>query len=213
VNLLTIDGIAVGQTRRDCETLIRERHYLRSIPSGKSHYVRFEDAVIVWSIPANMNIGRFLLGKPSVVWELSRMWAPDGHRPNLLTQAIAFALAVLKEHQPECVAVVSYADPNVGHTGGVYKAASWHPCGQCEESRYYVSPAGLAVARRAFHSGRRIFTKAEIEAMGYRQQNRPGKLRFAHGLKKWSRREIVSRFHVARMPADTPRAVPEPPAA
>jgi hypothetical protein len=194
MNLLTIDGLAAGQTRRDCERLICSRHYLRSVPSGKSHYVRFEDAVIVWSIPANMNIGRFLLGQQAVVWELSRMWAPDGHRPNLLTQAISYSLAILKREQPECAAVVSYADPNSGHTGGVYKAASWHECGQCEESRYYVSPSGLAVARRAFHSGRKLFKKAEIEAMGYQQQNKPGKLRFAHGLKKWARREIAARF-------------------
>ena len=74
--------------------------------------------------PANKNIANFLLGWPGNVWELARLWAPDGHAKNLLTQAISAAVALIcKLESPD--ALVSYADPNAGHKGGVYRAASW----------------------------------------------------------------------------------------
>ena len=113
--------VLVGEARREAIKTIKRRHYARSVPSGKSHYMRFRDALVVWSIPANNNIARFILGwDGGVVWELSRLWAPDGHEKNLLTRAISHAVKRLVElERPD--AVVSYADPNVGHLGGVYR--------------------------------------------------------------------------------------------
>ena len=64
-------------------------------PERQSDYVSFGDALVVWSIPANKNIAKFILGFPGNVWELSRLWAPDGHVKNLLTQAISAATKVI----------------------------------------------------------------------------------------------------------------------
>lgn len=111
------------------------------------------------------------------MWELSRLWAPDGHVPNLLTQAISAAVGVLRQHEKPDV-LVSYADPNAGHEGAVYKAASWISHGQCAEVRAWRARDGKVHARRAFHSGSRSMTKAEVEALGYRQLTLPGKIRF-----------------------------------
>jgi len=167
-------------------------HYTHTVPSGKSHYVAFERAIVVWSIPANYNIGKYLGVKS--VWELSRLWAPDSHAPNLLTQAIAHAVKVIKLlESPDCL--VSYADPNAGHVGGVYRAASWMYLGQCDESRVYIhNQTGQVVPRRKFHSGRRGLRKAEIEALGYTQEKRPGKHRFARPLNRRARLALNSRF-------------------
>ena len=75
--------VLVGEARPEAIKTIKRRHYTRSVPSGKSHYMRFRDALVVWSIPANNNIARFVLGwDGGVVWELSRLWAPDGHEKN-----------------------------------------------------------------------------------------------------------------------------------
>jgi hypothetical protein len=126
-----------------------------------------------------------------VVWELSRLWAPDGHRDNLLTQAISEAVKKLRSLEP-VDALVSYADPNVGHTGGVYRAASWIPHGQSEENRVYVSPAGDLVARRAFHSGKTHLRKSEIEALGYKEKKLPGKIRFVKPLTKLAKRQLLN---------------------
>lgn len=172
----------------EIKKLICERHYTRSWPSGKSIAVCYEDAIAVFSIPANYNVARWLGCEKNRVWELTRLWAPDGHRPNLLTEAISFA--VKKFHQLEVAdALVSYADPNAGHSGGVYKAASWVALGQSEEVRAYRK-ADQIVSRRAFHSGRKALRKSEIIALGYLELKLPGKLRFARGLTRAGKKAV-----------------------
>ena len=126
----------VGVARRNAEYTIRRSHYSKSIPSGKSHYFRLETAIVVYSIPANRNIGKFILGYNGQVWELTRLWAPDGHERNLLTRAISRTQRDLVAIEPTIQAIVSFADPNVGHDGIVYRAASWTYTGQSEEGRY-----------------------------------------------------------------------------
>lgn len=169
--------------------MIRERHYTHSVPSGKSHYIGFGDAIVVWAIPANKNLAKFVLGYPGNVWELSRLWAPDGHEKNLLTRAISAAVGIIRRlENPD--ALVSYADPNAGHRGGVYRAASWIYHGQSEESRAYRGKNGEIVSRRAFHSGKRGMRKAEIEAMGFSELKLPGKERFVKPLSRRAKRVV-----------------------
>lgn len=170
--------------------VIRANHYTHSVPSGKRLVYAFEDAIVLFAIPANNNISNWLLGKRNVVWELARLWAPDNHRANLLTEALANATRRFRADQPAVEALVSYADPNVGHLGGVYRAASWVYLGQCEESRNYRGAGGEIVSRRAFHSGSRSLRKAEIEALGFTELKLPGKHRFARGLTRKARRVI-----------------------
>jgi len=88
--------------RRTAEDTIRRCHYTRSVPSGKSYYVAHDDAIVVWSLPANYNTARhFLPGvNGALVFELTRLWAPDGHKKNLLTEAISEAVRALKACEP-----------------------------------------------------------------------------------------------------------------
>lgn len=175
--------VLVGKDREAAANRIREAHYTHSVPAGKSHYICFGDALVVWSIPANKNLAKFILGFPGNVWELSRLWAPDGHAPNLLTQAIGAAVRTIRKlERPD--ALVSYADPNAGHTGGVYRAASWIYHGRSEEVRAYCSIDGKTMARRAFHSGKQGMTKAQIEALGFTELRLPGKERFVRPLSR-----------------------------
>lgn len=186
--------LLTGLHRDEAIATVEQYHYAHSVSSGKTYWFSYGTAHVAWSIPANNNVSNFLIGKPKLVWELSRLWAPNDHGPNLLTQAIASTLRAFRQLEPRVAAVVSYADPNVGHEGGIYRAASWLYCGQCEEGRYYVDSAGQVVARRKFHSGSKYLSKAEIEARGYRQLKKPGKHRYALGLRKWSRKELQRRF-------------------
>lgn len=181
----------VGEERKAAAEVIRQRHYTHSVPSGKSHYLKCGDALIVWSIPANKNIARFILGQPGNVWELARLWAPDGHEKNLLTQAISAGVAEIRRlENPD--ALVSYADPNAGHKGGVYRAASWLYHGKSEEVRSYRGPDGGTVARRAFHSGKTGLRKSQIEAMGFTELKLPGKERFVKPLTRKARKRITT---------------------
>src|SRR5579859_8203262 len=99
-----------GESKQRAIETIRTHHYTHSVPSGKSHYFQFDSVIVVWSIPANKNIAKFILKQSGNVWELSRLWAPDGHEKNLLTQAISAAVSFIKQKEkPD--ALVSYADP------------------------------------------------------------------------------------------------------
>jgi hypothetical protein len=173
-------------------------HYTRSVPSGKSYFFRYEDALVVYSLPANFNIGRFLFGTqedaPWRVWELARLWAPDGHRRDLLTEAISKATGQLRLYERDVDAVVSYADPNVGHSGHIYRAASWIEHGQSDENRGWRHvDGGPFVARRAFHSAGAHMNKADVEALGYVAVKLEGKHRFvrllSHRAKRAFKRE------------------------
>lgn len=197
--VLTFEGLddpsdpLLGPRRDWAEEMVTKNHYAHSVPSGKSHYFLVGDAIYVFSIPANQHIGFFLLGNDRPVWELSRMWAPDGHT-TILTAGLAEAISGFRRCEPTVVALVSYADPNQGHEGGIYRAASWVYTGQSDEGRAYLSEEGQTVPRRKFHSGDKAMVKAEIEAQGYTQVAAPGKHRFAKGLTAASRKVIARRF-------------------
>ena len=185
--------LLIDQWRVNAINTIKANHYTHSVPSGKSYYFACDHALVVYSIPANKNIAKFILGWPGKVWELSRLWAPDGHEPNLLTQAISVATrAIWRAEHPD--AVVSYADPSAGHKGGVYRAASWIYHGQSDEVRAYRSTDGQTVSRRAFHSGGKGMTKAQIEALGYVEFRAPGKERFVHPLSKRASKAMTALF-------------------
>ena len=186
-------GVLTGQRLKEAKHTIRVNHYSHSIPAGKSWYVRFMTTIIVWSIPANKNLARFCTGSNFLkVWELSRLWAPDGHASNELTRAIAAALKALRERESVDV-VVSFADPNVGHLGGVYRAASWTYTGTSSETRTYEKD-GERFPRRSFHSGNQGMTKAQIEARGYREIKLPGKHRFVRGVSVRGRRAVRGKW-------------------
>jgi hypothetical protein len=182
-------GLLLNDQREQAAQVIIEKHYAHSVPSGKSYYIGFEGALVIWSIPANKNLAKFILGWPGKVWELSRLWAPDGHAPNLLTQAISYGVGQIKRlEKPD--ALVSYADPNAGHLGGVYRAASWIYHGRSEEVRAYRSREGQVTARRAFHSGKNFLRKAQIEALGFVELRLPGKVRFVKPLSGKAKRVL-----------------------
>lgn len=188
-NTFAISEVLTGLSRSRAISIICQNHYTGSVPSGKSHYVEFEDALVVWSIPANKNIAKFVLGWHGNVWELSRLWAPDAHEKNLLTRAISFAVGIIRaEENPD--ALVSYADPNAGHKGGIYRAASWIYHGRSEEVRAYRGPDGKTVARRAFHSGKTGMKKAEIEALGFVELKLPGKERFVRPITRRAKKSL-----------------------
>ena len=183
--------VCLGTDKKFAIEKIIAHHYTHSVPSGKSYYIRYgTSCYVVWSIPANKNIAKFILGWLGSVWELSRLWAPDGHEKNLLTQAISAALReIVRLEHPD--ALVSYADPKAGHKGGVYKAASWIYHGKSEEVRSYRDPYGKILARRAFHSGGTSMKKAEIEALGYTELKLPGKERFVKPLSRRAKKALM----------------------
>jgi hypothetical protein len=160
--------------RSQPKDVIRERHYLRKWPSGKCFTFRFESAIVVISVPSNRNAQRWLGCR---TYELTRLWAPDGHRKNLLTAAMAHACRQL--HNLDVAdAIISFADPKRGHQGGIYRAASWTCLGRSQASRGYLAPDGSILTRRGLWSvAKRLHATPDYEPVKI-----AAKLRFAFGI-------------------------------
>jgi hypothetical protein len=103
-------------------------HYSRSMPAGKTVKVGvWEDGrfigVVIFSLGSNRHLGReFGLG-PFQCCELTRV-ALDRHETPV-SRILSIALRTLKKQSPGLKAVVSYADVDRDHHGGIYAAGGW----------------------------------------------------------------------------------------
>lgn len=59
------------------------------------------------------------------VLELTRLVCLDGYGKNLESYAIGQSFQWLKQHDTVVKVLVSYADPEQTHTGGIYRATNW----------------------------------------------------------------------------------------
>jgi hypothetical protein len=103
-------------------------HYSRSMPAGKTVKIGvWEDGrfigVVIFSLGSNRHLGReFGLG-PFQCCELTRV-ALDRHQTPV-SRILAIALRMLKRQSPGLKAIVSYADVDRDHHGGIYAAGGW----------------------------------------------------------------------------------------
>lgn len=136
-------------------------HYSKSMPVGKTVKVGVWEnnkyiGCIIYSYGANKNIGTpYKLNQFQCV-ELTRIALNKHFYP--VSKMITISLKLLKKHCPDLKLVVSYADCDQNHIGGIYKATNW-----IYEGKKTVG------ARSAFIiNGKKVHPKS-IHSMGYRQ--------------------------------------------
>ena len=87
-------------------------------------------------------------------WELARLYLLDEVPQNAETWLIAQSVKWIKQNRPEVCNLVSYADPSVGHSGTIYRAANWREDGRTDDERktprcdYYDARTGQKYGRR-----------------------------------------------------------------
>ncbi|MFV8916529.1 protein Mom [Serratia fonticola] len=103
-------------------------HYAKAVPVGKLVKVgAWEDGqfigVVIFSRGANNHIGQPYSLKQDQVCELTRVALRDHKSPvsQILAKAIKFLAAVC----PGLRLIVSYADKDQNHHGGIYQATNW----------------------------------------------------------------------------------------
>ena len=107
-------------------------HYSGCLPVGKLVKVgAWENGkfigVVLFSRGASPNLGtRFNLGQDQCV-ELVRV-ALTKHQV-AVSKVVAIAIKFLKKSNPKLRLIVSFADPDKGHHGGIYQAGNWIFCG------------------------------------------------------------------------------------
>lgn len=131
-------------------------HYSRSMPAGKVVKIGVWEnsifiGVILFSRGANNNIGSpYGLGVTEIC-ELTRV-ALNQH-VNPVSKILAIAIKMLSKQSPGLKLVVSYADQNQGHHGGIYQACNWVYVGGTKISQARVKLSnGKVVHLRTFNS-------------------------------------------------------------
>lgn len=179
-------------------------HYSRKLPRGKL-FIRgvWEDGkfigVVIFSHGATQQIGSpFGLEQHACV-ELTRVALTDHQVP--VTQVVAASLRDLHATNPDIRVVVSYADPQQGHHGGIYQAGNWIYLGQGQPGREFI------VHGERLHS-RVIHLRGWKQSLEWLQQNVDPKVEMI----------ITPPKHKYVMPMDKPMrkkllplAVPYPP--
>ena len=116
-------------------------HYSKVVPVGKLVKVgAWEDGkfigVVVFSRGANLSLGRPYNLTQFECCELTRV----AMRPHkcFVSQVLAEAIKFLKRMCPEMRLIISYADIEQGHYGGIYQATNWVYEGKTTSARYFV---------------------------------------------------------------------------
>ena len=186
------------------DEIIRRNHYSGSaVWSSSFHFGVFQsDALIgVLQFGPAMNPAsgaKIVAGTKTDQWlELNRMWLSDDKPDNAASQAIAFAVRVVRRRRPTVAWIQSFADERCGKLGAVYQAAGFLYCGSHLSTFYraggewfHKSLLGrAAVDSRGWGSGPKAARfrelRDEAEAFTYRQ------FRYIKILRPWARRALL----------------------
>ena len=134
---LYIDWATFEATKYACE----HWHYSKCVPVGKLIKVgAWEDdkfiGVVIFSRGANKSIGSPYNLTQFECCELTRV----ALRPHkcYVSQVLAEALRFLKKKCPSMQLIISYADIEQGHHGGIYQATNWIYEGKTSSARYFI---------------------------------------------------------------------------
>lgn len=116
-------------------------HYSRRMPVGKAVRVGvWEDGkfigCVIFSMGNNLHIGDKFGLTQFQICELTRVALTKHSTP--VTRIVSIALKMLHKQCPGLKAVISYADPEQGHKGGIYHGGNWEYLGLSTPSRIYV---------------------------------------------------------------------------
>lgn len=115
-------------TREAAKYAVMNWHYSKAMPSGKLvHYGVWEDGrfigAVVFGRGATPTLSKSLHLEQQELCELVRVAMCAHTAP--VTQVVAACLKQLKKDNPGLRLVVSFADPEHGHHGGIYQAGNW----------------------------------------------------------------------------------------
>lgn len=119
---------------------------------------------VVWFSRGNArDAGKaFGLG-PTEIAEVTRIALREHATP--VSRILSIAVKFLKARCPGIRLLVSFADPNHGHHGGIYQAAGWVYVGQTEPGTAYLAPDGKVWHHRMVSVSGRMKVYGEYRAV------------------------------------------------
>jgi hypothetical protein len=115
-------------------------HYSKRMPAGKNVFIGvWEDerfiGVVIFGRGIAPQIGSPYALTQMQACELVRVALTKHSAP--VSRIVSIAMRMLRRQSPGVRLVVSYADPNFGHNGGIYQAMNWVYVGEAGERRQW----------------------------------------------------------------------------
>ena len=157
-------------------------HYSKSVPVPPLVKIGvWEDGkyigVVLFSRGASSNLLKPYGLNQDEGCELTRIALTD-HKVSV-SKIISVAVKFLKMRSPKLRLIVSFADPQYGHNGGIYQASNWVFCGSTSKSKEY------------WHGGKRLHSR-QVSEKGWNIQQgqqrktlKPSECTIVHTLGKY----------------------------
>ena len=179
---LKIDWATHAAAKFACE----KWHYSQCLPVGKIVKVGVWEhnkfiGVVIFGRGANNNMSKCYGLKQDQAVELVRI-ALRSHK-NSVSRISAIAMKFLKNQSPALRLIVSYADPEQGHIGGIYQAGNWIYDGK--------SSKAVKIFYKGKWSHKKTVDDAGINQLGLKRKVVPGKHRYLMPLDKEMRKQIL----------------------
>ena len=145
---------------------ILKKHYAKRICSVSYAFGLIKDLKIIgvctFGFPPNYNYndGKCLFHNIKMkTLELNRLVINNSNQKNLLSYFLSSCLKLL----PSPLALVSYADPNVNHTGYIYQATNWFYTGtSTAKKRYHFEDGSSFDIRRGIDNKGKIISTEDL---------------------------------------------------
>lgn len=195
--VLKIDWATHAAAKFACESW----HYSKSVPVPPLVKVgAWEDGryigCVIFSRGASSNLLKPYGLKQDEGCELTRV-ALTSHRAEV-TRIVKLALTFLKKNSPDLRLVISFADPQYGHHGGIYQGGNWIYCGVTSHSIEYWNGSKRLHSRQVSEKGWNIqqgMKRPTVKPSECRVVHTPGKYRYLMPLDDAMRKQIA---HLAK---------------
>lgn len=164
--------------------LIEKEHYLHSMPAVPRYcFGVYLDGDLVGAavFTAGARLGHNVLSaRPGDVVTLARLWLSDDLPPNSESRVLGYLVRWLRKNTAH-KAILSYADPVMGHLGGIYQAVGWLYLGTTESDAMLDTGDGELVHCRTAYDRFGSNSVAMLRRTGLPEAHwvhRPGKHRY-----------------------------------
>ena len=143
-------------------------HYSKSIPAGKLVKVGIWEndkfiGTVLFGRGANQNLSNAYGLPQDEACELVRIALTKHVTP--VSKIMAIAIRFLKKTNPKLRLIVSYADPQQGHHGGIYQATNWIYAGKTKPQASFILN-GKQIHKRSVMSKYKTNSLEKLQGMG-----------------------------------------------
>jgi len=131
---------------KTAKNIVKYEHYSGTMPSSKLILGAKRGNVLLgiasFGISANKNI-------PQDIWELTRLCIPYYVVRPFGSVFLGSCCDFIKTYYPNVKKLIAFADPSVGHDGGIYRMSGWGKAGKTQSSYAYFDPYSMELRHKS----------------------------------------------------------------